>query len=665
MGDFDIDGARKAGYSDDEILREMAPKGFDVDGAISAGYSAAEIISELSPKKDVPVSVPMAENSAYNRAQKLKNTTVPELIMGSAPGRFVQGMADYPMGLAQAILQPPKYSQSTSGPDLGINPANGVTPVRDVATAGHEALTNVLRQGDQMRSAGREAYGSEGMDLARMGGNVSAGIGSTKNIPIAAALKGKVQQGAVLGEAFGGMAPTTSNDPNRERMINTLAGTAGGAVLPPVIAGAAATGRGIGNVAKTTARTARNVADPWFPGGYDRARDRMMRELIGNENLPKAQQSLQGPLDPNLMGGEAAARSGLTELPALQEVAKKVKPTDYYQKLGQQRAQRLGELDKVGGTADDLANATKTRKANADQNYADAYNRSVEGDKEITTLLKKINDFLPSTLKSAGRLARVNGIKMKNNKIDNADFTKYGHYLKIALDKAMARTGSKALDNTEKKAAKDLQKEMVSWLKTKNSAYENARETYAADSIPVNQGQIGQALKDALSSPLGAKETASTFARAMDDAPRTIKNATGSTRFNKLGEILSPEGERAANRVLGRLENEAASQEMSKLGRMRVQEILGEIGKEHPPTMLHRGMMLLNAVLSKAGSSRQGKVMNEIADAVISGPEALRKIMPDMTTEQAVQLRSYLQGLPSMQPISRTTSGILAQQGVQ
>lgn len=667
MADFDIEGAKKAGYSDEEIIREMAPKGFDVDGAMSAGYSAAEILSELSQSKpyDGPVSAPMAEDSAYNRAKKLKNTTVPELIMGSAPARFMQGLADYPMGLAQAVLQPPKYAPAGSGPDLGIDPSRAITPIRDVATAGHEAITNTLRQGDQMRSAGREAYGSDGMDLARMSGNISAGVGASKNIPIANTLRGKAGQGAVLGGSFGGAAPTTSDDPNRERMINAMVGTTGGAAVPPVIAATGAGFRGAGNALKATARTGRNMADPWLPGGYDRARDRMMRELVGNENLPKVQQSLQGPLDDTLMGGEAAARSGVAEVPALQDIARKIKPTAYYEKLGQQRAQRLGDLDEVGGTADDLANATKTRKTNADQNYADAYNQSVAGDKAIDTILKKIHGFIPSTLKSAGRLARVNGIKLVDGKIPNADFTKYGHYIKIALDKAMARTGSKALDNTEKKAVKDLQKELVEWIGSKNKSYESARATYAADSVPVNRGEIGQALKDALSSPLSSKETAPTFARAMNDAPRTIKNATGSSRFGQLSQVLSQKGERAVNRVLGRLENEANSKEMAQMAAPRVQQILGDFGKDHPPTLLHRGMMIFNAVLTKAGSSRQGKVLEEIADAVISGPEALRKIMPDMTVDQAAQVRSYLQGLPSMQPLLRSASGIMAQQGVQ
>ena len=49
MPQFDIEGARKAGYSDDEILSHLTQsRKFDIEGARSSGYSNDEIISHLS-----------------------------------------------------------------------------------------------------------------------------------------------------------------------------------------------------------------------------------------------------------------------------------------------------------------------------------------------------------------------------------------------------------------------------------------------------------------------------------------------------------------------------------------------------------------------------------------------------------------------------------------
>lgn len=45
---FNVDGARQAGYSDDEILNHLAQsRNFDVNGALKSGYSKADIITHL------------------------------------------------------------------------------------------------------------------------------------------------------------------------------------------------------------------------------------------------------------------------------------------------------------------------------------------------------------------------------------------------------------------------------------------------------------------------------------------------------------------------------------------------------------------------------------------------------------------------------------------
>lgn len=49
---FDVSGARQAGYSDAEIVSHLADtkSGFDVPGALKAGYSPTEILSHLAPE---------------------------------------------------------------------------------------------------------------------------------------------------------------------------------------------------------------------------------------------------------------------------------------------------------------------------------------------------------------------------------------------------------------------------------------------------------------------------------------------------------------------------------------------------------------------------------------------------------------------------------------
>jgi hypothetical protein len=55
MATFDIDSARKAGYSDDDIVGHLAAKsGFDADGAKKAGYTNEQIIAKLTAPQGMP-----------------------------------------------------------------------------------------------------------------------------------------------------------------------------------------------------------------------------------------------------------------------------------------------------------------------------------------------------------------------------------------------------------------------------------------------------------------------------------------------------------------------------------------------------------------------------------------------------------------------------------
>ena len=48
-------------------------------------------LAELRARQEGPVSEPLREDSAFSKAQRLQQVTGPELLLGSAPGRFLQG----------------------------------------------------------------------------------------------------------------------------------------------------------------------------------------------------------------------------------------------------------------------------------------------------------------------------------------------------------------------------------------------------------------------------------------------------------------------------------------------------------------------------------------------------------------------------------------------
>ena len=93
---FDIEGARKAGYSDDEIVQHLAQsRNFDVNGAVNAGYSKQEIIQHLS-------SMPSSQQKELSKSQG-------DWFTEHAPGKF-------------RVVEIPATTQRWERPDLNLLP---------------------------------------------------------------------------------------------------------------------------------------------------------------------------------------------------------------------------------------------------------------------------------------------------------------------------------------------------------------------------------------------------------------------------------------------------------------------------------------------------------------------------------------------------------------
>lgn len=239
--------------------------------------------------------------------------------------------------------------------------------------------------------------------------------------------------------------------------------------------------------------------------------------------------------------------------------------------------------------------------------------------------------------------------------------TKYLQWIKFGIDKEIAKTGDLALSKVERDAARDLQTKLVGWLENQNAAYKEAIETYRADSIPVNRGAVGNSIRQALSSSTGPRGSVRTFDNAVKQALKDLKKQSGSKQT--LAGVLTPEGLAASGRVRGTLDNDAIIKEMASSGGQRMNSLANEIGDVKSPGWFNRATTLIKNVMSEAGSVRKDEVLDMIAKANIEGPQALRAIIPDMTTSQAEQLHNFLKTSPQVQQLLRTAPPIMAQEG--
>jgi hypothetical protein len=372
----------------------------------------------------------------------------------------------------------------------------------------------------------------------------------------------------------------------------------------------------------------RGLIEPWLrPGdikgrGYLEAAGDKVDEIgsllrINKQIVPGSQPT----------AGEAAVPAGRTEFAALQRSAEKVLPSDYLSRSDAQNAARIAQLRTVGQTPKALKAAEAARKTVADINYGAAYQKTIRGDKTLKDISQ--NPYFKEALPDAIKLAEAQGINSKT------DLTQFLHYVKVSLDKQLARAGDAALDSTEKAAVANIKEQLIKWMGNKNKAYETARFEFAKASEPINQMKIGQFLESKLVPALSdeAKQKSASFAGALENAPATIKRATGGPRFKELTKVLTPKQMQAVNSIQDDLARDARFNVMAQKGSKAAPSAIElasasmrqEMGGK-PLTLLHRGMMVANALWTRLEGKVNRKLAAEMAAEMLNPPEVAESL---------------------------------------
>lgn len=265
---------------------------------------------------------------------------------------------------------------------------------------------------------------------------------------------------------------------------------------------------------------------------------------------------------------QAAAPVGATQFSAMGESAARTLPTPYFERAEAQKAAQLAAVQQVGKTPADLAAAEATRKSTASKLYGIADEALVKADDTFNTLLNRPS--MDKVIARASELAAEKGqpFQIGQNRptqvvpssiVDEAgrplgqtvipgDVAKYPgsslHAMKMAFDDLIKNPERFGIGSAEAAAINKTRGQFLQWAESKAPDYKVARETFAAQSKPINQMQVGQFLEGKLTPALGeetARLRAAGFATALENAPGTIKRATGQSRFDDLSQILTPE----------------------------------------------------------------------------------------------------------------------------
>lgn len=349
--------------------------------------------------------------------------------------------------------------------------------------------------------------------------------------------------------------------------------------------------------------------------------------------------------------GEAAAPTGVTRYAALQENARAQMPSEYFARSQAQNTARVAAIREVGGTPLDLATAQKVREATAKTNYGAAGRQLVDVDPTFTALLDRPSmDLVLTRAKrlaaernkpfSIGRTAPEQKIPGRNlgagwqepETVIPAQTAKYPvesmHFVKMAFDDLIKDPATFGIGKVEAAAIAGTRREFLNWLEGKASDYGAARATFARQSGPINQMEVGQYLEGKLASALQGDVALrpGVFAGAVEAAPQTIKRATsGAARYESLSDILTPDQLKIVEDVRQDLARQASYREQAQAARIagpqaaragteQVQKVAGGVSIPNP---LETVVTVANALLKRLAGKIDRKLAIEIATEML------------------------------------------------
>lgn len=472
-------------------------------------------------------------------------------------------------------------------------------------------LAEKIGEYEESKKRGMAALGDTGTDIAGLiGGGVTGGLALRGVIP-ASTWAGRIAQGTAVGAGAGATTPTATPGLEQTAIQTGVGAALGGAVpaLVPVIAKAGQVGY-------------RTMIEPFT--NPEAIKGRAYMEAAG----PKAAEIIAAlrtgkPVVPGSLptAGEAAISAGRPEFSALQASAEKVLPTNYLARSDARNVARLNQLGQVAGTEADMTAAKALRSGTATQKYGAAMQEGIDQDM-AAALQPQIQQLMNRPVMKQAQREATEWAANRSIATPNYGSLEGLDYMKKALDRQIAAQakGTAAADVADLTTLMMNKEDLLATIKQIAPKYDVARETFATQSKPINQMEVGQYLRNKLTPALdeGASQRAESFAGAVRDAPGTLKRSlTSAPRYEKLSDVLTPDQIAKVESVRQDLANTARQEMMAQKGAqagpnamdIATQSITGAMGSSKIPNPLSRIVTVANALIGRL----EGKINKELA----------------------------------------------------
>lgn len=358
------------------------------------------------------------------------------------------------------------------------------------------------------------------------------------------------------------------------------------------------------NVARLPARLAANkIAETAYPMTR-RAAEPINAMLMDVFKEPEIQAALQ-EAPAGMPTSQALADVNAPRAQAVIRQSVELMPEAARRNMQAQEQARLESLSRIARTPQELAAAEEARSAAATTNYQRAF--QAEPPPISPELMNRPS--MQIAVQEATKLAAETG--------EAATPMQALHHVKLALDKIVSKPEDFGLGGAQKSALAKTRRQFIDEL-SMVPEYARARAEFAAQSVPISQMQVLQELKKAATEPLTEEATrASTFARAVKEAPKTMKKATGQSYYESLEDLLGPEEMAVVDDVLDDFRRTKLADEQAKLGAAAAPDIKTLLSDRVASNLnipfLNRVWTIANTLIKRSVGKFDEKLATEIA----------------------------------------------------
>jgi hypothetical protein len=185
-------------------------------------------------------------------------------------------------------------------------------------------------------------------------------------------------------------------------------------------------------------------------------------------------------------------------------------------------------------------------------------------------------------------------------------------YVKRGLDDLLSDTAS-GLGKAERNAIASTRRDLLSWIDSQSPAYRAAREAFQEASGPIDQMRVARVLENRLTQPVTGEATrGAMFASGIQEAPTTLRRATGEARFSQLSEVLTPDQMRIVDNIRRDIAREEQANKLARQARTgvpNIEAVVTEATGAPRLNFLNRVATIANTIMSKL----EGKINQELA----------------------------------------------------